>query len=294
MQFTQDQIIKLAPDDASVKAGRALASPAKWLVRSVHERALWGDCQGSGKTPYRTMVDLTNLAFKCSCPSRKFPCKHGLGLLFLYAANGSIFTTENELASNVNEWLEKRNSTPETKAITIEKAPNEQGQLKRAEAREKKVAAGVDELQLWLKDVVRTGIMNVPRNSYQFNQNIIARMVDSQAGGLANQLRKLNLINYFADGWQKQLIKHLSKMYLLTESFKNQDTLPENLRQEVRTQIGWTHAKEEVLNSEGLADEWSVLSVTLEEEGNLRTEKTWLFGKVCKRFALILNFYVGN
>nr|WP_279163542.1 SWIM zinc finger family protein [Rhodococcus erythropolis] len=27
------------------------------------------------------MVDLRGPAYKCSCPSRKFPCKHALGLL---------------------------------------------------------------------------------------------------------------------------------------------------------------------------------------------------------------------
>eukprot|EP01041_Mallomonas_annulata_P034795 gene34795-57629_t len=72
MQLTQDQIIQLAPDPASAKAGMQLANGAKWVLKAAHEKALWGDCQGSGKVPYRTAIDLTNIAFKCSCPSRKF------------------------------------------------------------------------------------------------------------------------------------------------------------------------------------------------------------------------------
>ena len=84
MSLTQDQILQLAPDEASKKAGQQLANNAKWNAKFCHENALWGDCQGSGSKPYKTIIDLQNLAFKCSCPSRKFPCKHGLGL-FLYS-----------------------------------------------------------------------------------------------------------------------------------------------------------------------------------------------------------------
>ena len=51
MQLSEDQIIKLAPDAASVKAGKGLASAAKWVLRGASDRALWGHCQGSGKNP---------------------------------------------------------------------------------------------------------------------------------------------------------------------------------------------------------------------------------------------------
>jgi hypothetical protein len=219
-----------------------------------------------------------------------------LGLLFLYAANPSVFSVETELAPHVAEWLDKRETKAEIKAANPdkEKVPDEAAQQKRAEAREKKVAAGIEELQLWLKDVVRTGIMNVPQNPYAFNQNITARMVDSQAGGLANQLRKINRINFYKEGWQKQLIKQLSKTYLLAESYKNIDTLPESLTQEIRTQIGWNTAKEDVLQSAGILDEWFVLAISVEEESNLRTEKIWLYGTSTNKYALILNFYSGN
>ena len=47
--------------------------------------AVWGLCQGSGKEPYQTQINLIGPAFHCSCPSRNFPCKHALGLLLLLA-----------------------------------------------------------------------------------------------------------------------------------------------------------------------------------------------------------------
>jgi len=49
-----------------------LANPAKWVSKGANEQALWGECQGNGSKPYQTQIDLSNIAFKYSCTSRKF------------------------------------------------------------------------------------------------------------------------------------------------------------------------------------------------------------------------------
>ncbi len=36
----------------------------------MKEAAVCGLCQGSGKNPYQTQIDLIGPAFRCSCPSR--------------------------------------------------------------------------------------------------------------------------------------------------------------------------------------------------------------------------------
>ncbi|MGB8191873.1 MAG: SWIM zinc finger family protein, partial [Chitinophagaceae bacterium] len=81
MNLSEEQILALAPDESSKKSGKELSNASKWVSKGANETALWGECKGSGSKPYQTQVDLANIAFKCSCPSRKFPCKHGLGLL---------------------------------------------------------------------------------------------------------------------------------------------------------------------------------------------------------------------
>ncbi|MET7305026.1 SWIM zinc finger family protein, partial [Embleya sp. NPDC005575] len=91
-RWTAEQVLALAPDAASRKAGSRLAVPRPWSAAGAAEfaggaGAVWGVCAGSGVTPYRTVVDLTGPASQCSCPSRKFPCKHVLGLLLLWAAD---------------------------------------------------------------------------------------------------------------------------------------------------------------------------------------------------------------
>ncbi len=291
MQYTQEQILKLAPDSASASAGSKLATAAKWVNMHAHPDALWGACQGSGKNPYKTSIDLQNLAFKCSCPSRKFPCKHSLGLFLLYAKSPAIFSKEENLAEDVAEWLNKRNNKSTEAKAKKDKPVDEAAQQKRIQAREKKIQAGIEELQIWLQDVVRMGIMNVPQNQYQFTKNIAARMVDSQASGLANQLRLINTIHFYEEGWQKTLLKRLAKIYALTEAYQNLANLPEDLQEDIKSLIGWNIPKEQILEQKTIADLWLVLSKTQQEENNFTTEKIWLYGTESKRSALILNFY---
>lgn len=114
-EWAVGQIESLAPDAASLKAGRALASPGKWSELGRSDRVLWGLCQGSGKEPYRTQIDLEGPAFMCSCPSRKLPCKHGLGLFLLVltirSAAGPALQPD-----WVVEWLTQRDSRAQKQA----------------------------------------------------------------------------------------------------------------------------------------------------------------------------------
>src|SRR5262245_56147828 len=115
MEFTADAVLALAPDDASAKAARGLTSPAKWPTLGADARAVWGECQGSGSKPYQTQVDLAGPTFKCSCPSRKFPCKHGLALLLLRAAEPRRFPEGAAVPPWVEEWLSGRQERAERK-----------------------------------------------------------------------------------------------------------------------------------------------------------------------------------
>ena len=47
----------MAPDNASKKSEKKLANPSKWGKREESDRALWGECQGSGKLPYQTQIE---------------------------------------------------------------------------------------------------------------------------------------------------------------------------------------------------------------------------------------------
>src|SRR5262245_66244673 len=107
-RWTEAQVVDLAPDDASVTAARRLTNPAIWSETGSTDILVWGKCQGSGRTPYQVSVDLTGPAFRCSCPSRKFPCKHGLALLLLWVdGSGSVADVE-QASGFAAEWAAER------------------------------------------------------------------------------------------------------------------------------------------------------------------------------------------
>ena len=107
-RWTRAQVEKFAPDDKSVKAALKLARPGPWSDTGSTDTLVWGKCQGSGKTPYQVSVDLTGPAAKCTCPSRKFPCKHGVALLMLWVDGQGTIGESPQAADFANDWAQGR------------------------------------------------------------------------------------------------------------------------------------------------------------------------------------------
>ena len=92
MHWTEEQILELAPDTASVKAGKKQANPSKWPRLGASDTSLWGEVQGSGSAPYQVRIDLRQIGFTCSFPSSKSPFIHDIGLLMLRAISADSLT----------------------------------------------------------------------------------------------------------------------------------------------------------------------------------------------------------
>ncbi|MEO6356057.1 MAG: SWIM zinc finger family protein [Ferruginibacter sp.] len=291
MQLSEDQILTLAPDEASKKSGKDLANPSKWVSKGANEQALWGEAQGSGSKPYQTQVDLSNIAFKCSCPSRKFPCKHGLGLMLFYSRQQNAFT-DTTAPAWVTDWLSKRTEKEEKKATKEEKPVDEAAQAKRQQARQNKVADGIEELRLWIKDIVRNGILNMPDKGFAYFENMARRMVDAQSPGLANMIRNLGETGFYAEGWQTRFMDQLAAIYLITAGYNNIESLDAHLQQDIKTWIGFTQNQEELKTQTGVTDTWLVLSKQTIEIDTITTERNWLYGTASNQYALVLQFIV--
>lgn len=301
--LTTEQVLALAPDTASVKAGQGLARPGKWVSLGRGGCSVWGECQGSGKSPYRTQADLSGPAFHCSCPSRKFPCKHGLGLLLLLASNpGTV--SEVEPPAWVTEWIAKREASAEKNAAKVdaEAAPPDAktaarrtaDREKRASKREDRVRAGLAELQIWLGDLARQGLAHAKQQPAQFFDAMAARMVDAQAPGVARRLREWPGVFASGDGWAGRALETAGTLQWLLHGFSRLDTLPDGLRATVRNAIGWTVAEQELSGAESVRDRWQVVGQIVEEEDKLRVQRTWLIGETIRRPALCLSFAAMN
>ena len=299
MILDANQILALAPDAASAKAGSQLAMPRNWSNLGRSESALWGECQGSGKQPYRTQIDLGEPAFKCSCPSRKFPCKHGLGLYLLLDAEPGLFSS-GDAPAWVTDWLQSRQQRQEKKAAKPEPSPEAAATAaaqarKREEKREDKVDAGVRELQTWLHDLAREGLASVRSRGQGFWDAIAARMVDAQAAPLARRLQRAGGMLYQSNlPHAEQLVAHeLASLYLLGEAWRRLGELPVPLQADVRALLGWTVSQEDVLRETPLQDHWRVLSQTVSEDERLRVRASWLRGATSARWALVLQYAAG-
>ena len=292
--WTSEQVLALSPDASSTKNGRALATQAKWPLLGRSNNAAWGECQGSGKKPYRTQIDLDEPAFRCSCPSRKFPCKHALGLFLLVTEQADIFN-QGEPPDWVQEWLEKRGQ----KAAQKQRAtPDPMAQSKRAEKRAANIAAGLVDLEQWLQDLLRQGLATLPEQPYSFWDQAAARLVDAQAPGLARRVRNLASIPYSGQGWPERMLTALGHLHLIVQGYQRLTALPPPLQAEVRSQVGLTPSQDELrLRVEQgdpwvacLKDIWQVLGKIVTEEDNLKMQRVWLWGQHHRQSALVLSF----
>jgi hypothetical protein len=293
VRLNPDQVAALAPDAGSLRAGQGLASERSWSGVGQDERALWGLCQGSGTKPYQTQVDLDGPAFRCSCPSRKFPCKHALGLLLLTAASPTAIP-QGEPPEWVVEWLasrEQRDERAQTRAARAQTPPDPEAQARRQAARAERVAAGLDEFERWLHDLARLGLAQARQRSYSFWDEAAARLVDAQAAGLAGRVQMLgSLARAGGDHWAESLLEEAGLLQLLLRAYRSIGELPEALRADARTLVGWPVPQEEVLAGARLRDRWAVVGRVVDDEGRLRVQRTWLIGVDTGRRALVLSF----
>ena len=185
MSLTFERIEALAPDQASLAAARKLLKPAMWPKLAEGEELVWGECQGSGATPYRVAVSEADAGYKCTCPSRKFPCKHALALMWMRADRSTSFAPAT-VPDWVKDWLSRRRGTsnsasetdeeakPKTKpSIRLTEIPEAEvdadpkAEQRAAAARERNrlereaaVLAGLEDLDTWLSDQVQHGMAN--------------------------------------------------------------------------------------------------------------------------------------
>lgn len=330
LSLTSEKIAALAPDQSALTASNKLVKPAKWplLAGNADESLIWGECQGSGATPYRVMADLGDLGNKCTCPSRKFPCKHVLALLRLACDERERFETA-ETPDWVNDWLSRRrpkktgsaNSRPNKKTAAstasfaraeIEShvvkpvdpkaaARAEAQRLRLREEREASIMNGLDELDRWIIDQLNEGLANFPVNATQACRAMAARLVDAKAPGLAAMVDDLGSRLFAIPQVMRSAYatERLSAIALLSSAYRNQPRLPDMLREDVRRQIGWVVRREDLLEDKGalrVTAEWQVVAARSEvQPDRLRRLETWLLRLGSRDsgepdFALLLDF----
>lgn len=298
--WSVDRVISAAPDGQVEVAGRKLATPAPWSGTGYADPLLWGRCRGSSKTPYEVAIDVSEPSYKCSCPSRKFPCKHSIGLLFLWA-QGQL-QADGEISDFANQWQQRRAGLsggdagqPEKPPLTAEQAA--EAAERRNTARLATIAAGAAELDRWITDQVDRGFAQLPTGRGHF-EPMAARMVDAKAPGLASRLRRLEGIQSTGAGWPDRLLAELSMIRLLARAAAGIDQLEaENpsLAANVRAHLGVSTPAAEVRTRPPVRDRWLVFGLhDVADDERVNTRRVWLHGLDTGRPALVLLFAVNG
>lgn len=320
-RWTADRVLALAPDAASQKAGTKLAAPGPWTgvgagevpLPSVDENeggehtgatgivtnGLWGMCQGSGATAYRTMIDLDGPAWSCTCPSRKLPCKHTLGLLLLWS-RGSVAEDTAEAAEVpawVAEWLTARHGRVRQRAERqAGVVADPEAAARRAEQRAARVTEGAGMLGRWLTDQIRQGLAGADRAGYAPWEAMAAQMVDQQAPGMAKRLRAAATRPASGEDWPARLLEDYAAMWLLLRAhdrLDDLDTTAPGLAASVRGRFGWTVDSGELVRRAAdqrtaIRDHWTVLGSRDSDDDKLTVRHIWLRGEQSGRTALVM------
>jgi hypothetical protein len=204
ISVTHEFIEAAAPNAEAAKNGRGLLLKKKFLAlhHSPDETLWFGRCQGSGKTPYLCSADFAvpeKPVYRCTCPSRQFPCKHALGLLYAMA-EGKAFTS----AEVPEELAAKR----EKVAARVEKrkADADKPVKVNAAALAKKIQAqldGIDLLEKLTQDVVRLGIGNMNAKTARELEEQARQLGNAYLPGAQAALRNYTKLFYSAEGEER-------------------------------------------------------------------------------------------
>jgi hypothetical protein len=310
--WTLEQVVAVAPGANAISAAEPVAVPARWSGLGADERALWGRCRGSGAEPYEASVDHVEVAWRCTCPSRRQPCKHALALLLMWVRGG---VPEGSRPAGVAGWIDARDRRAGTAAGTggaagdqqpgprpggsgVETdAPDDTGSgdhdrdLDRArDERVERMLAGLVELDRWLEDRMRTGLADPALARYATWDALAARLVDARAGALANRIRRLAGLVGSGPDWHADVLAEMGMLHLISEAGRRLPSLPGNLADSVATVSGWQVRQADVLASVPETDDWIVMGRSDTREDRIEVRRVWLRGANTRRWAMLLSF----
>lgn len=279
MTLTLQKIEDIAPDQASLSSAKKLLADSKWQGQGFCEttHTAWGECQGSGSKPYYVVVDVSDIGYKCTCPSRKFPCKHALALMWRYVNDSSPFLPS-VTPDWVADWLGRRRktakadkaddntdnpkSTPKKSlALADTDEPTTPIDPKKAESAKKRaekvkantdaqIGTGLQEFVGWLDDQLRLGMGAFMDNATERSRQISARLVDAKAGGLASMVDELPSVLFNTPKADRASVAFgaFGRWYLLCQAWQKNPDDPD-----IRRTITRAENKDELIQNPFLA-----------------------------------------
>lgn len=166
--------------------------------------------------------------------------------------------------------------------------------LKVNDARIRDMQAGAKELELWLLDLLRQGLVILDQQSEAYWEEIASRMVNAKLGDLARRIRSLKQAPGQNVAWEEKILKEISALYLITRGLLHFDEQSEAQQCELLRIGGVRIDKEALLQEKGTSDTWLVIKQEFGEDEKLNYRRLWLYGEKSHELALILDFLWGS
>ena len=197
--LTESYVDSLALNSSAIKNGKDLVKKNSFplLCQSEDGTIIFGDCKGSGKDPYRCSVDVAkegNPVFRCSCPSRQFPCKHNLGLMYAYTS-GKTFTIA-PVPQDIVDKREKAEKREEKKKEPLDPDAPVAKRKTNKSALMKKIAAqleGISIAEKLILQLVQSGLGSLDKKALQTAEEQAKQLGNYYIPGVQTALRDLTL-----------------------------------------------------------------------------------------------------
>lgn len=229
-QITEQQILALAPNASAAANGRKISQKGGFvrLEHSADDTFYLGECTGSGKSNYITSIDFIDPAaptIRCSCPSRQFPCKHGLALLYEILEQKQFALCE--IPEDILKKRDKKQAREEKREQTLleeraesskktEPKTNQAARTKKL----KKQLEGLDLLQKLIQDLLKAGLGTMGGAALKTYRQLSKQLGDYYLPGPQRLLNGLILeMEHFQkdglDSHYETALKILEKMHAL-------------------------------------------------------------------------------
>lgn len=209
--ITEQLILSIAPNPAAAANGRKISSGGGFIKRCRSEDGTFfmGECKGSGKNPYITSadyIDENHPVFRCSCPSRQFPCKHSLALMYemmqdkefeLCEIPEDILTKRAKLAARSEKAENTTQEAAEKKKAAAKKTANSAAKKKL-----QKQLEGLDLCEKAVKELISAGLGTMGGASLSNYQKLSKQFGDYYLIGIQRLFNRLiiEITKYQKDG----------------------------------------------------------------------------------------------
>ena len=295
MYWSTTKIEQLVDTPSTLRRATMLAKSSNWKDLSTNYQVIWGTCTVFEQQHYKVRVHLISGHYQCNCLSKKL-CKHIIAIVLLHLKSSALFKHQ-ILPDSLHKWkLTPDNTYKNNNRAALNQINNhnkiQQNKLKRWQKRLDLMASGIDTLDIWLSDIVRQGLANVPLEQTSFWDFIASKMMDAKLPAISTYLKETAVLIQHQNDWTELVIKRIGKLYAWISSFNNREKLSVDVQENLYRSLGKIIQKKVVIEQNFVQnDHWLVVGIHQGETIDKQLfRRTWLFGMKSLKMALIEDY----